>query len=205
MQRNIILFLACLFCAGIFFPGRAWAHKVKLFAAADGKKIEGFAYTSDGARIKRGKVAVMIGDNKIAEVDLDKKGEFTYEAKTKDDHLFRLDLGDGHAASFTVYASELPDSLPGGDKTVQATPDANENAAEATAAPASTATGISQDLAAEIKQLRQQVTMLREEIDAYREHRNLQDIIGGIGYILGITGIAFMLMKRNSTNGNSKA
>ena len=48
------------------------------------------------------------------------------------------------------------------------------------------------------KAVQRQVRPLRKELTAYREKKNLQDILGGIGYICGIFGLAFFYYARRS-------
>jgi nickel transport protein len=44
--------------------------------------------------------------------------------------------------------------------------------------------------------VRAEIRPLRREIAAYREHNDLQSILGGIGYIVGLFGIGFYVAAR---------
>ncbi|MBZ8135069.1 cobalt ABC transporter permease, partial [Afifella sp. IM 167] len=44
--------------------------------------------------------------------------------------------------------------------------------------------------------VQKQVNPLRRDIEAYKEKRDLQSVLGGIGYILGIFGIGFYFAAR---------
>jgi len=43
----------------------------------------------------------------------------------------------------------------------------------------------------EFEELHEQIEELHEQLKAHDEHVRLTDVIGGIGYIVGITGIAY--------------
>ena len=91
----------------------AFAHKIKIFATAEGAKISGYAYSSGGARPRNVKIEVRgLGDEKLGDIETNERGEFVFEAVSRCDHTFVLKLEDGHETSFTVKASELPDRLP---------------------------------------------------------------------------------------------
>jgi nickel transport protein len=44
--------------------------------------------------------------------------------------------------------------------------------------------------------VKQEVRPLRREIAAYQETHDIQSILGGLGYILGLVGVVFYLMAR---------
>jgi nickel transport protein len=50
------------------------------------------------------------------------------------------------------------------------------------------------ELATRIESLHQQVFALRADIDKWKTQLRAQDVLGGIGYILGITGLAFFVL-----------
>ena len=123
-----------------------------------------------------------------------------------------VDGGDGHVATYTVPAAELPDSLPGGSAIpVGETPPAQ---GKPTAAPAPIsqvsigAAGLA-DLRTFIDQsVSRQIRPLREQIDAYQEKVWTHDVLGGLGIIFGIGGVAYGLTERRrrkpSVQGASK-
>ncbi|NQU75435.1 MAG: hypothetical protein HQ546_03845 [Planctomycetes bacterium] len=116
-------------------------------------------------------------------------------AACKCDHLLRIDTGDGHAASFVVKGHELPDDLPALSDT------ATKITSEAPTQLVSTETVGQHELPAKLedvisKAVSKQIRPLREQIDRLEERIRLRDVLGGIGYILGITGIAFYFLGR---------
>jgi len=171
----------------------AYAHKLKLFATAEGKTISGYAYLSGGARLRDQTVQILSpGGDRLGETKTNDNGEFVFVAACKCDHLLRIDAGDGHGASFVVKAHELPDDLPVLGIPVKG---ATATSAEATATdkagqlvlPTETDKMI-------VRAVSKQIRPLREQLDHLEETIRLRDVLGGIGYILGITGVVFYIL-----------
>ncbi len=161
----------------------ASAHKMKVFATAEGAAISGYAYFSSGSRAMQAKVTATGADGiPVFEGVTDDQGQFAFPAVRRMDHVITVDGGDGHMATFTITAAELPESLP------------PAGPASATPAPVSTppAEIAPNDLRAFIDQsIARQIRPLREQLDAYQEKIWWHDVIGGIGYIVGVAGFAF--------------
>ena len=174
--------------------GSAFAHKLKVFATAEGTRICGYVYFPGGGRAKAVKVEVLgPAGTKLGEATTDGKGEFTFEARVRCDHTLVADSGDGHRATFLLEAAELPDALPtpGGPKA--------EDAPKPSAAGPAPRPVPQAPLAPELTQMLDEavarhVRPLREQLERYEEKRRLHDILGGIGYIVGITGLAFYFL-----------
>lgn len=167
--------------AALGTSGPAFAHKMKVFATAEGAAISGHAYFSGGDRAQG--VTVTVADpagTMLHKLTTDAQGAFTFIATIRSDHRISVDGDDGHAAHFTIAAAELPDSLAAGP------------AAPSTSAPAP-------DLQAMIDaSLARQLRPLREQLDAYHDKIWWHDVIGGLGAILGVFGLAYGLTARKS-------
>lgn len=173
----------------------AAAHKMKAFAAAEGAEIAGYAYFSPGAD-RAVAVTVTVTDGSGATIHsgtTDEEGAFRFPARTRSDHRISVSGADGHAASFTVRAAELPESLPpaGTASAVAAAPVAEPAAAAPAPSPATA------DLQAIVdRSVARQLRPLREQIDAWYEKIWWHDVLGGIGYIVGVAGLVFGLSRR---------
>ncbi|WP_020590851.1 hypothetical protein [Kiloniella laminariae] len=185
---------------GVTTATSAWAHKIISAAYPDGDKIEGEIGFSNGDMA--GDVLVVVSDadgNKLGETTTDEDGFFTFIATARVDHHFRADLSAGHIASFVVTADELPETLNGADGTAKqvAVADAGDSAA-AGMAPTSPAVASGTIMDEELLKsvVGKEVSKLRKELALFKEERRFQDILGGIGYILGIFGIASFLLGR---------
>ena len=195
----------------------AAAHKVKLFATAEGPDIHGYAYYTTGGVPKDATVQVQDRDgNLLAEVPTDAEGQFMFTATERRDYQLVLELADGHRASFTVTAAELPDSLPAANTQPARqpptdhtpTPDSPRPPEEAAAAaqqifvdktaPAGIAVENIERLVEQA--VNKQIRPLREQLEHYEEKIRLHDILGGIGYILGLMGLwAFFASKQRKS------
>ncbi|KAA5602165.1 cobalt ABC transporter permease [Blastochloris sulfoviridis] len=189
----------------------ALAHKVVAGAYASGDAIEGEIGFSDGEPAKNVLVEVFDEDGtRLGEVRTKEDGTFVFEPKAAVTHIFRADLGAGHVAEIRVDRSELPASLTTGG---QPTPDAAggpplgeaSSAAAPSVAPPVTAEPPPQSSPAALTEaqravvaelIRNEIRPLRREVIAYREKNDLQSILGGIGYIVGLFGLWFFLAAR---------
>jgi nickel transport protein len=187
---------------------QADAHKINIFAYAEGKTIHGEAYARGGEAIRGAKVEVFDpadGMKKLGETVTDDEGKFTFEARLRSDHRLVLDTGDGHEAEYTLPADELPESLPAPDGTpdAPAEPTANPNTApEVAPSPQPAAPLHDESIEEQLRSLNQQVVQLRRELNEYRQKVQFRDILGAIGYILGAMGLSFYFLgvkKKRST------
>jgi nickel transport protein len=176
----------------------AFAHRLKLFASVEGATITGYAYFPGGGRAKGQTVQVLdpVGQ-RLGEVKTSDEGEFTLKATVRCDHRLVIESPDGHRSTFLVEAADLPESLP-----APASAAKGEPAKEPTVAPeqkvepppsAGPPSAIEQAVE---KAVSRRIRPLQEQIERLEEKRRVQDILGGVGYILGLAGIAFYLLAR---------
>jgi nickel transport protein len=182
----------------LFNAAPALAHKMSVFAAAEGKTIAGQAYFRDGAPVRNAQVTVFDAAGRtLGQSKTDEAGKFSFQPRARCDHRFVVDAGDGHAAEFTVPGEELPSSLPGFG--AAATPPmAKADAAPRTPPKSGPDAGKVVDprtpeesLRGELEAIRQQIVALRADLAARDEKARWHDVLGGIGYILGFSGVAF--------------
>jgi len=182
LGRTLVLF-ACL-CAG-----PAQAHLLKVFAFVENGVVQGHAYFAGGSRAAG--LAYTIStphEGEVARGTTDADGAFRHRAATRADHRIEVTTGDGHAAAWTVRADELP-GLPAADadQSRQAEPapppSPNLSSGNGSALPPG--------LTAEIEQaVARQVRPLREQLLAWEEQARFTEVLGGVGYIVGIAGLA---------------
>ncbi len=169
----------------------AWAHKLRVFASAEGGRISGYAYFSGGVRAQEVTVTVITPDGQtVYQGRTDDQGQFGFAARQRSDHAIRVDGGDGHQADVIVSGLDLPPSLPAG-------------AGLPVAASSSPIPAIPADLAGDDglrayldQAVARQIRPLREQLDAYQEKIWWHDVVGGLGYIIGMGGLAFGLSMR---------
>ncbi len=193
--------LGLLVVSNLVIASPAAAHKVSVFAAVQGKAISGEAYFRDGAPVRGARVMVFdAAGAKIGETQTDAAGRFSFEPRRRCDHRFMVDGGDGHAAQYTVRADELPASLPDGGGTSVATSESNP--ASPSIVPIADPPGkriaepsdSHQGLHGELEAIQAQIVQLRRELAAREDSARWRDVLGGIGYILGLMGLTFYFL-----------
>jgi nickel transport protein len=174
--------------------GGAEAHRLKVFATVEGATIRGSAYFP-GMGVARGVIVKVLAPDGslIAETAADDQGRFTILALQRMDHRIVVDTGDGHRAEFLVPASDLPGSLPlaPGDTAVAAPLPVID------AHPVPTPSPTTSELEALVDRVvARHVGLLREQLDASADRVRFRDILGGLGWIAGITGIVCWVAAR---------
>ncbi|RLB99994.1 MAG: carboxypeptidase regulatory-like domain-containing protein [Deltaproteobacteria bacterium] len=88
--------------------GSALAHKVNLFAYADGGKIYTESYFPDGKPVTGGKVLVYDSrETLLLEGTTDKEGLFSFDIPKVDDLNIVIDASMGHRNSFKLEKAEV--------------------------------------------------------------------------------------------------
>jgi nickel transport protein len=173
----------------------AFAHKIVASVWTEGNAIEGEVGFSNGDMAPEGtRVEVLSPDGKVlGETLTDADGLFRFVPDQPVAHTFRANLGAGHFAEAALGADELPLALIRG--AAAANSESADPAIGATSpVPPALATA---DLEVLINEaLRREIQPLRKELAAYREKNDLQSVLGGLGYICGIFGLAFFIYAR---------
>lgn len=180
--------LALGLAAILWAPASAAAHSLRLFAEGDGTVIRGSVYFHGGNPA----VDVLVTafgpeDRKLGEARTDAQGAFTLPVRYRCDYRLLASTADGHGAEYPVAAEGLSASLP----PLGAETDSPVGEA---ASPADEPPPADDDLAA----IRSQLSALREQLAAYEHRTRLRDVVGGIGYILGLAGIGFYVAARRA-------
>ena len=202
MKKTVAaLFLAMVLVAAASVS--AGAHKIVAGAYAAGDHIEGEISFSDGTMAKNVLVEVLTEDGKkLGETRTGDDGTFVFTPTQPVVHIFHADLGGGHVANVRLGVDELPAGLKAPGGTAKADGGAGQPVASATtavaAAPrtadASALSPAQRGIVAET--VRNEIRPLRREIIAMKEKNDLQSILGGIGYIVGLFGLLFFLAAR---------
>ena len=127
----------------------------------------------------------------IGRTKTDRQGEFSLEAKYRCDHRLLVDAGEGHGVAYTVKVAELSKTLPPrGD----APGSAGRKAPHAVGVPVADDTSAATLDGRRLEAIHAQLVELRKQLNQYGQSFRLRDILGGIGYIAGIAGVAFYLL-----------
>jgi nickel transport protein len=186
----------------LFIAGTAQAHEVHVFAVADGNTIRGEAHSHDEEPIRDARVRALNAAGKIlGETRTDGQGKFSLTARYRCDHRLVVDVGAGHMAEYTLPADELPESLPVPPTSPAGAHPQPEHSHEHShnIAAAAVASPDAEHLLDRLDLLNSQVVQLRKQLDGYEHKVRLHDILGGIGYIVGLMGLgAYFLRSRRA-------
>lgn len=183
-------------------PTGVSAHGVSVFAHSEGDTIVVEGSFHDGAKCTD--CAVEAFDSlgrKIAEGKTDADGVYSFKTPARTDILIRLSDPMGHLAEYRVPASDLPES-PSPDETE--TGDEHPHA-HAYSGPAEDASADSRDErihdSAEVervieKVVARQLAPIRRALEESQRRRRFSDVVGGIGYIVGLLGLILYFRSR---------
>lgn len=157
------------------------AHQLKVFALAEEGRISGKAYFAGGVKARGAEVFLKNSDGLVVDrAQTDRKGVFSLTPDRRQDYRITARAGDGHQAQWSISAAELignPESY-------------GTNGSEASAiALTGEAYGRAQLESLIERAVARQITPLREQLLGFQERLRLQDILGGLGYIVGLAGL----------------
>lgn len=219
MRKNILFFLCLFFAISFFLPNITLAHKVRVFAYGEGDDIVGETAFSGGRKPKNADIFVTdaASGKEVFTGQTDEEGAFRFaipqEAREgKMDLQIVVKAGDGHRGEWPLAAA---DYLTGTEETTQeetaqvdaTAPAAEEEAGTPESAPESAQTANTGISLHQMEQMMEKVVdrklaPVKHMLAQSEEHGpTLQDILGGIGYILGLAGVAAYFQAKNKGGG----
>ena len=205
---SLIFSIVISFSLGVLpmMVGSASAHRVNVFAWVEGDMIHVESKFSGGRKVKAGKITVM--DPRGVELlsgRTNDQGKFSFKIPKRTDLRIVLIAGQGHQGEWTLRADEMKE-LPSeialeASAEKAAPPEGKETVSKAIMGPGTEAPDIAikpEALEAIIetvldKKLKPITRMLA---DLRQEGPTGRDIIAGIGYILGLVGVAAYVHSR---------
>ena len=210
--RPVFLFSLIIFV--ILFDMPAFAHKVSIFAWVEGDTVYTRSKFSGGKRVKNSSVILFDSyGNKLLEGKTDNNGEFSFKIPKKTALKVVLKASMGHMAEWTIPVEEInpgavsnnskPDDINDSYKTSSKSQTMNSGT---DLSALSESHGISRQ---EIKKLidesldKKLAPIMNILADSYGGGPSLTEIIGGIGYIFGLMGVAMYFTSRRKRNHDS--
>jgi nickel transport protein len=195
MKNKLYLILVFIFLIIIMTDISVFAHKVNIFAYVEGEKVYTESYFNDGKKCVDSKIEVFDNqENKLLEGLTDGEGMFSFEAPSEDvadgDLQVVLTASMGHRAEYIIPANELR----GVTEPAQEKPEepASKVSPEISSLDLKEIQSLIEDA------LDKKLGPIMREIKKFQEDRiSSTEIIGGIGYIIGIFGmIAYFLSRK---------
>jgi nickel transport protein len=187
----------------------AWAHKVMIFSWVEGDTVYTESKFSGGKKAKNCTVVVYDKEGKqLLEGKTDEQGKFHFKVPKKTDLRIVLKASMGHMGEWMIPAKEITAVGPVSEE--RSAPDAGLQVAAKGGSP-SIETMTSGELSgpASVGLSRQEVKALIDEsldrklapilnmlVDSLDSGPRVSEVIGGIGYIFGLVGVALYFANR---------
>ncbi len=187
----------------------AWAHKVMIFGWVGGDTVYTESKFSGGKKAKNCTVVVYDKEgNQLLEGKTDEQGEFSFKVPKKTDLKIVLKASMGHMAEWVIPAEEITADGPISEE--RSTPDVGLQVATKEGSPSvETKTSGELPAPAAVGMSRQEVKALIDEsldrklapilnmlVDSLDRGPRASEVIGGIGYIFGLVGVALYFANR---------
>ncbi len=203
---TIEVFAAALIISLYMMGAVAHAHRVNVFAWVEGDTVTVESKFSGGRKVNEGRVTVLDPQgSQLLTGTTDEQGHFSFKVPAQTDLRIVLVAGSGHRGEWTIPVEEIIAARPAEPEKNPAPPDSDQTPAEPVpaagpAAPPSISGPQWHPEALEAviesaldKKLKPIVRMLAE---SRQTGPTMRDIFGGIGYILGLVGIAAYVHSR---------
>lgn len=195
----LAVFITMLTCTNM-----ARAHNVTVFAWIDGNTVHVESKFAGGRTPKSAPIEVFdAAGNLLLQGKTDENGEFSFRVPQKTAMKIVLKAGMGHRAEWTIPLEEFGDvaAAPAAETAETGPSAAPAGGAAGKPTPASHATGLTE---AELQQALEKALdkklkpLMKLVAESKASGPSMNEIIGGIGYILGLVGIGAYFHARRS-------
>lgn len=193
--RLCLILFACL----IATSGPASAHLLKVFARVDDGAVAGFGFFVGGGRPQGATVIMRDAEGKELWRGVpDKKGNFSWRPEKPVALTVILDARDGHIAEAKIAAERFGGEAPAAAAAADGPRGAEPTNDPATGPPAGCPRTVDATQIDRIidKAVARQVEPLLEAYEVASGRARFNDVIGGIGMIVGLAGIGMWAASR---------
>lgn len=178
--------LFALLC--VLAPCPAQAHRVTVFAWVEGGTVYTESKFSGGRRVSGGDMLVYdLEGNQLLSGKTDEHGEFSFAMPGKTGMRIVLQAGSGHRGEWTIPAGEIaPDAQKAQPSAAPAVPPGNPEGRTEMQGASLDQVRLAVEHALD-QRLAPLLKMMAEKEDS---GPTLRDILGGMGYIFGLMGVA---------------
>ena len=195
--RFFFVVWAVVLGGSLLLNGNAAAHRVNVFAWVEGDTVFVECKYPDGTKVHEGVIRVLDAAGKeLLNGKTNTKGEFSFKVPKQDDLTIVLEAGMGHRADWPLSkqdlapAGEAPPPGSAAPPQVHAKAEAPSPAAKESAPGAASPPPAGIDEAIEKALDKKLAPVLRILAEMREQKVRLTDVLGGIGYIIGLVGIA---------------
>lgn len=188
----------------ILSSGNALAHKVTVFAWVEGDTVLGESKFSGGKKAQNSEIIVWdLNGKELLRTRTNEKGEFSFPIPEKTAMRIELIAGMGHKAEWTIPLEDLEETVVA--ESTRAEEIKTPEPAAKTDSGQAVQTAVSIDPAqleaivekAVTKALNKKITPLTKMVaDLEQKGPSINEILGGIGYIFGLMGVAMYFSSR---------
>ena len=187
-HHQVIFVSVWLAMLSVLWPGYAAAHRVTVFAWVEGETVHTESKFSRGKPVKGGEILVYdLDGNPLLSGKTNEQGEFSFKIPKKTGMKIVIQAGMGHRGEWTLPLSEIAPHEPKPEPAV--TPKTPSGMSEARA----TTSSVSLDQIRDVlnQSLDQRLSpVLKTLAESQDKGRTFRDVLGGIGYIFGLMGLA---------------
>ncbi|WP_320040461.1 hypothetical protein [uncultured Desulfobacter sp.] len=211
MYRKYILKLFCLMLFLILSTGNALAHKVTVFAWVEGDTVLGESKFSGGKKAQNSEIIVWdLNGRELLRTRTNEKGEFSFPIPEKTAMRIELIAGMGHKAEWIIPLEDFGETVTAENTQVEKIDSSEPGAKSDSRQTAQTTVNIDPVQLETIvekavtKALNQKITPLTKMVaDLEQKGPSMNEILGGIGYIFGLMGVAMYFSSRRKKQATS--
>lgn len=189
-----------VFVSLLLWAGSAAAHRVTIFGWVEGDTVYTESQYPDGKRVKNGKILVYNGEDKeLLTGTTSDNGEFSFKIPNASALQVVIQAGMGHQGEWTFSEQEIRAASGGSPNSGIPEPIVNEPpAVPEPQTPAPDLEQLEQMMERVMDKKLQPITRMLAQME--QKGPTTKDIFGGIGYILGLAGVAaYFLSRKNQT------
>ncbi|MBW1847606.1 MAG: hypothetical protein JRJ27_10775 [Deltaproteobacteria bacterium] len=209
IKKSRLWHMVCLIFIFFLYASPVSAHRATIFAWIDGDTVHTQSKFSGGRKAVGAQVEVYDANgHKLLSGKTDNNGDFSFKLPKKTALKIVLQAGSGHHAEWKISAEEIEEAS--GKKAFyeEKNPKVAVNSSQ-TAETDPIEESPKKIVTLEYNELKKMIDesldkklapIIKILADTYNRGPDIRDIIGGIGYIIGLVGIALYVANRRNKN-----
>ena len=191
MKQATIKLIFLLLCPLVLLPRPAMSHRLIIFPSFQHNAIHIETYFPGGDKARQAKVLVRDHNGKVVAKGItDDKGTFSFTPSAPGTYDIFVDAGLGHGAKTSITVGENESAIKG-QKTEGQKKTRESGHSSTDMGDVSHACMTRDEMKGLLAPLVSEIELLRRS----QERVRIRDVIGGIGYVLGIFGIIAIIRK----------